>query len=98
MNTRRWLTMGCTVALLTGLVVGSPAPSSLAEVLTSEHYRLAVSEAGSVPAVMGSDSYVLNRGVANHAEVASLMESEHYRVSGAVPSRLYLPLLVRTSH
>ena len=45
---------------------------------------------------MQSAPYVLNAGVTLQAEVAPPMGSDHYRVSGTVLRRVYLPLVLKT--
>ena len=97
MRPRHWLTAACALVLLAGLVVGTPAPATLAGAPASEQYRLVASEVGSPPVAMQSASYDLNEGVVLQAEAEPAMESETYRVSGIVPYRVYLPIVVRGS-
>lgn len=98
MKIRRWLIVGsgCALVVLAALSFSMSAPPTLADAPTSEHYQLASSEAGNPPAAMQSVSYVLNEGVALQAEVAPPMGSEHYRASGLVPHKVYLPLVLKT--
>ena len=63
----------------------------------SGNYRLVVSQVGNVPSALASDSYAVNKGIAVQAEVAQPMESENYQVSGIVPYKIYLPLVLKTS-
>jgi len=97
MTTRRWLIIGCTVALLAGLILAESALPTRAVASVSEQYRLVAFEVGNLPVAMQSDSYMVNEGVATQAETAPAMESENYQVSGIVPYRVYLPIVVRAS-
>ena len=96
MNIRRWLIAGRALAVLTGLLVSTSVPSSLADVSVSEHYRLVASEVGNAPAAMQSESYMINDGIVLQAEVAPPMESENYKSGGEVSQKIYLPLVLRS--
>jgi hypothetical protein len=96
MNAKHRLIVGCSLAVLVGLLIGKSAPSSLADVSVSEQYRLVAAEVGNAPAAMQSESYVMNEDVALQAEVAPPMASEHYKSGGEVSRKVYLPLVLRS--
>jgi hypothetical protein len=96
MSTKHWLIIGCALAVLVGLLISKSAPSSLADVSVSEHYRLVAAEVGNAPAAMQSESYVMNEDVVLQAQVAPPMESENYKSGGEVPHKVYLPLVLRS--
>ncbi len=96
MNTRCRSYAVLALVVLASLIAGGWRYVLLADVPASEHYRLAASEVGDVPAVMESAAYALNEGVALQAEVASPMGSEHYRVGGGLAEyRVHLPLVLK---
>jgi len=96
MNTRCRSYAVLALVVLASLIAGGRRYALLADAPASEHYRLAASEVGDVPAVMESAAYALNEGVALRAEVASPMGSECYRVGGGLAAyRVHLPLVLK---
>lgn len=75
----------------------APATGGAARRAASGHYRLVASGIGDLPAVMQSDSYVLNEGVVLPAEIAPPTESENYQGGGEVPQKVFLPLVLKSS-
>ena len=102
MNTRCRSYAVLALVVLASLIAGGWRSGStephvlLADAPASEHYRLAASEVGDVPAVMESAAYALNEGVALRAEANSPMGSERYRVGGGRAAyRVQLPLVLK---
>ena len=92
MNAPCWrLVVGCTLAIVVGLIVSTSAPAALADVPASEHYRLVASEVENAPAAAQS-SYQVSSQSSEHyhlaasgiGDVPTAMGSDSYKVNEGI--------------